>query len=154
MPDDPHDRPTQRPPRPSTRRLFASPADSRRLQEAQERILEALRSGVINMVNRFFGDAKEVVHTALLHASHDVYTEGLARGKAQATLVFEAYIEAVHEAYATQQRDPRVEIERPLITLATLHGVVAMRGIDLTAPELAVLCGELRLALAPGDAQE
>lgn len=149
MADDPHDRPTPRPPRPSARRIFAAPSDSPRLKEAQERILNGLESGVLNLVKRFFADAREIVHLALLHALHDTYNEAIARGKRQAVIVYESYVEVLERMYVDllTARDPRVEIERPQVSMADLQGAVAARGVELTGPELASLCGELKILL-------
>jgi hypothetical protein len=158
------DRPTRRPPRPSTRTFMRSGADSRKIEEAQERILDALRDGVKGLVDRyfvdardgvkglvdrFFDEAREAVRGALLHAGLELYNEGQARGRAQAAQVFHAIAAVAHRRYAAMVRDPRTEIEPPRPTLAEVHAEMAGGGLELSPAELAKLCAELRVELAP-----
>jgi len=165
MPDDRSTRPTRPPPhRPSTRTFIRAGADSHKIEEAQDRILDGLRDGVKGLVDRlfvqwrngikdhvdrFFDDAREVVRGALLHAGLDLYNEGQARGRLEAAQVFRAATTIAHRHYTTMVRDPRAELEPPLATLAELHAELTSAGLAITSAELTKLCSELHLSLAP-----
>ena len=147
MADD-DDRPTVKPPRPSTRQFAKSGADSKKVDEAQDRILEGLRVGVKNLVDRFFDSAKEIVRGAILHAGLDLYQEGIARGATQSAVVYRAYLASLDKKYQSMPRDPRVEITRPSVMLKDLRAEVLAMGIDAMPAELAKQCTDIGLALA------
>ena len=137
------------PPRkPSVRRLFASPADSARVTDAQNRILDGLRSGVVNLINRFFDDAGEVVRASILYATMDLYNEGIARGRAQAIVMYRAYISIVRKKYEDMVRDPRVEMSSPDVSAAELCVAVNAMGVMLTQAETRQMANDLQLPLS------
>lgn len=149
MPDDLRDRPTPPPPRPSQRRLFSSPADSKRLEEEQSRILEAMRSGVKSLIDRYFDDAAHLIRRALLRAVLAEYDEGVTRGRAQAAIVYLAYVGAVRSYLRGLSADPRLELDpewRP--TVDELQAAVAVQGFSLSLGELSDLCARLQVPLA------
>ena len=142
------DRPTVKPPRPSTRQFAKSGADSRKVDEAQVRILEGLRAGVKNLVDRFFDSAKEIVRGAILHAGLDLYNEGLSRGATQASLVYKAYLTILDSKYAGMSKDMRVEVVRPPVTLQEMRAALQAMGYEAMPAELQKQCGDVGLVLA------
>lgn len=141
--------PTVRPPRPSTRQFAKSGADSRKVDEAQARILEGLRVGVKNLVDRFFDSAKEIVRGAILHAGLDLYNEGVSRGATQAAVVYKAYLTVLDEKYTTLVRDPRAEVVRPLVTLREIRAALLAMGYEAMPAEVLKQCTDVGLPIAP-----
>lgn len=127
--------------------LFTPPADNRRVTDAQNRIIETLRTGLKNMIDRFFDGARDVTRAAILNATLDVYNQGITRGKSHAQLVFNAYVDVLHTKYSV--RDPRVEVDVPLVTVIELREAIAARGAWMTPTECELLAQELRIPLAP-----
>lgn len=140
--------PDDRPLRPSTQTLVKSGADSRKIDEAQKRIIDGLRASLKNLVDRLFDDAGEAVRSALLHFGLDLYHEGLMRGRVQAVRVYQGYLTCLDRGYAEMPRDSRLEVERPGVTLRQLHTELIIRGHDLTPAELVEACRELEVSLA------
>ena len=148
--DDSSDRPTLPPPRPSTRRLFAAPAESRRLDAEQTLVLGALRDGVTSLIERYFDGARPVAHRALLRAVLAEHDEGVTRGRAQAAVVYLGYLDAMRDYLTLCAADHRIEFDpewRP--TLAELHPKIVVQGFPLSVQELERLCQDLQVPLAP-----
>jgi len=134
--------------RPSVRKLFATAAETAGVADAQSRIIDGLKSGINNLINRFFEDAREIVNIAILHATHDVYNDGTARGHAQAIVVFRAYMHVLDQKYADMVRDPRVEVCRPPVTADELRIAINQTGMSLSLAETEKLAADMRIDLA------
>lgn len=143
------DRPTNRPPRPSTKRFVASGADSSRANDAQRNLLEDLRVALAVRTGQFFEDAAEDVRTALLTAGLGLYQDGEKRGREQAALLFQSYLDLLDEGYAKCVRDPRAEVARPAVTCAQLRAALLARGFDALEAEVRELCLRVGVPLAP-----
>lgn len=130
--------PTRRPP--SRRHLLRVGSDSRRVDEAQTRIIEALRSGTLNLVNRYFDEAREIVRIALLHNGLDLYNEGDGRATSRTSRLFLAYLSVLERKYAELALDPRVELSRPPVEVRELHAELVAQGFDVSLAEAVKLC--------------
>lgn len=140
MPNDP---PARRPP--SRRHLLRSGAESRRLDEAQTRIVEALRTGTVNLVNRYFDEASEVVRVALLHNGLELYQEGESRATGRTASLYHAYLAVLSQKYAEMARDPRVDLEQPSVEAREVHAELVASGLEVSLPETVKLCADARV---------
>jgi len=145
----PSDRHTDRPPkRPSTRRFIRAGADSKKVDEAQERILEGLRTMILNLVGRAFDEAREIVRGALLHSGLDLYNEGKANGTKETMMLCHAYLAILDRKYAQSVRDPRAEVVRPSVTAQELCDEILLAGQDASLQEVQKKCTEAGIPLA------
>ena len=146
------DRTTDRPPkRPSTKHFIRSGADSKKVDEAQARILDGLRTMIMNLVGRAFDDAREIVRGALLHSGLDLYHEGKAHGSKETAFLYRAYLSILDRKYSTMIRDPRAEVDRPPVTSAELRAELEIVGQSTTLAEIEKKCVEVGLPLSTAE---
>ena len=143
MPDE-----SQPPRRKSFRRLFATSPEAARVSDAQNKILDGLFQGITNLLKKYFEEARDVVRIAILHATVDVYNDGISHGRGQASVLFHAYLAVVLRKLIETARDPRVDLELPEVTAEELHAAMATRGAALSVAEVAELAAKLTVTLA------
>jgi hypothetical protein len=154
MANDKTERTTLRPPKGSGSHFARSAVDSVKLDEAQTRIIEAFRTGVLGLVNRFFDEAMPVVRKALLHVGVDLYDDGIRTANERSRSLITAYLAALERAMGEMPRDPRIDPVLPDVTSLDVATELARLGVSLQPAEVAVACGRVGLPLAPEDAVE